>query len=342
MNTDDVKVPRILHFPLYLNVSMMSSFLASVEDGYSEEASAKTSASQSTKDSRQGELGLGLTAAIFKLADIRGKFGRDHDGSTAEEVQMVRKHTEGSLFNKLYQLLEQDITAVTGLKDIQQLEPGSIVEVKGAITISPVQEILQIITSAISLLNATAPPVEPIKQQQHGARKGHGGAIHQAVQKGGPALISAKWAAWDSQLEQWQAELRQVMDGEIGALIRRIAERIQQDTEASTMIDMLLKSPSGDLIGVITLPRESAPTSVLESMLGAHLTVLGKVTQCVPAGGTISFLRRTSLSSVPTDAVDAVIQQFASISTEFARYLRIDELTVRGPCLQILPLAIYT
>ena len=108
------------------------------------------------------------------------------------------------------------------------------------------------------------------------------------------------------------------------------------------MIDMLLKSPSGDLIGVITLPRESAPVSVLESMLDAHLTVLGKVTQCVPVGGKISLFRRTALSSVPTDAVDAVIQQFASISTEFARYLRIDELTVRGPCLQILPLAIYT
>lgn len=140
-----------LRYPLYLDVPMMVSFLATLQDGVSFEEKVQTRTGNKRQSSVVGEGGTkvpsipGLSSLLS--FDLRGKLSVDHGNEQSEELEMVRQHTEASLFNRLRNVLhDPSIDAIMRLgDDVTQwnsLRIGELVEVTGEVIRNPLVEIL--------------------------------------------------------------------------------------------------------------------------------------------------------------------------------------------------------
>ena len=106
-----------LAYPLYLDVPMMTSFVAALEDGIAYGSDVTQRGEQQRAVSGQGEaragmFGLGIVSSLLSL-DLRGKISGEKTTGETEEVKLVRKDTEASLFMRLRHVLQNDIGSTT-------------------------------------------------------------------------------------------------------------------------------------------------------------------------------------------------------------------------------------
>ncbi|HEY9907855.1 MAG TPA: hypothetical protein V6D18_09605, partial [Thermosynechococcaceae cyanobacterium] len=141
-------IVELVH-PLYLDVPMMTSFLAAIEGGIAYDSSIKLKqGTQREKGaSGEGDAGipkLGIFSSVLSLS-LRGKIESKTTLDENEEVELVRKHTEASLFMQLRSILHhrEQIVLVPSEEDLQSVAQGSLVEVTGQILRSPAGEALE-------------------------------------------------------------------------------------------------------------------------------------------------------------------------------------------------------
>src|SRR4051794_36353767 len=94
-----------LRYPLYLDVPMMVSFLATLQNGVSfeEKIQMRTGSKRQTSGSSEvGAQGPSIPGLASLLSfDLRGKLSIERGNERSEELEVVRQHTEASLFNRL-------------------------------------------------------------------------------------------------------------------------------------------------------------------------------------------------------------------------------------------------
>ncbi len=275
--------PSSLRYPLYLDVPMMVSVLASIEDG--------------------------LPSLLGLLpADLRGRPADDGGGAHSEERQLVRRHTEASLFNKLRGSLRAG-DAITDVDphQIEQwtaLRSGQLVEVTGEVVPDPLGALITFFSRFQSMLSGG------MDQGPGGGRRQQGRAGQQRNDPGGPLDPQAV------QILQWA----------------------QEDLAASTVRDALLRvGPDRDRAFVLTLARSLGTERSLDDLLGSQLTVLGKVTNTLAEGEEIDLLRRSALGYVS----DQMQEVFDQIRDTPGMSIRLENIKVLGPTVQILPIAIF-
>jgi len=112
-----------LVYPIYLDVSMMTSFLAALEDGiaYGSDVLRREDQRQSSSKEAAAGVGIPVLSTLFNF-DLRGKITGVGEMGGGEEVKLVRRHTEASLFMRLRQTLlnRELLTKVTSADDIRQ------------------------------------------------------------------------------------------------------------------------------------------------------------------------------------------------------------------------------
>jgi hypothetical protein len=94
-----------LVYPLYLDVPMMTSFVAALGDGVAY-GSDITRIQQEQKDrGAEAEAGAGVPGAAILSSlfnfDLRGRITGNSSVGSNEEIMIIRKHTESSLFMRL-------------------------------------------------------------------------------------------------------------------------------------------------------------------------------------------------------------------------------------------------
>ncbi len=139
-NVNDTTV-ELVH-PIYLDVPMMTSFLAAIDDGiaYGRNVRTKQGTQQATGITGEGEAGvpkLGILSSVLSLS-LRGKIENKATEDDSEEIELVKKHTEASLFMQLRSVLQQQnlIDIVQSESDLDEVVQGSLVEVSGQILLS--------------------------------------------------------------------------------------------------------------------------------------------------------------------------------------------------------------
>lgn len=131
-----------LVYPLYLDVPMMTSFVAALEDGiaYGSDVTRREDQRRSLGAGSEGQVGAGLPSmGIFSTLlniDLRGKISGEQAAGSGEEIKLVRRHTEASLFMSLRHTLINDnrILTINDIGDIHQLENAEqdyLVEIRG-------------------------------------------------------------------------------------------------------------------------------------------------------------------------------------------------------------------
>lgn len=261
-----------LVYPQYLDVSMMMSSLAYIEGGVTWEEQRRTLAGKRSGTEKAGTAGLGVSPALSSLLtiDLKGNLSSKLEEQHGEEVTLVRRHTETSLFMELRSKLR-----ATGLiVPLQQVidagcqdEPRRLVEVSGEVVRNPLLEVLAVLDLLLPFVNA------------------------QAVEK----MVQNK-----------QAKQRQ-QDSSGLAIARKVKEGLERSPLLDLILN---PDDSASPKCVLTLSRPYLSDPSAEDLLGMNLTVLGRVTKILREDQSINLLRRSVLGYVPTAARPGLFEGF--------------------------------
>lgn len=314
-----------LVYPLYLDVPMMTSFVAAIQDGiaYGSDVTQRKDERKAVSagaEARAGMPFMGVLSTLLSL-DLRGKITGDKAAGEGEEIRLVRRHTEASLFMRLRQELKDEgkIIQLNDLDDIQKLKGSDekvLVEITGEIFRSPLSEILEAVFRVLEMLNVDL-SLTPKQNTQSSPR----GNKQQKKQQAAP--------------EPDILELDQ--DSRIGF---QLMQRIKDDLATSKVVDVIMRpSALEELSVVIALATEFLPEGAFDNLLSGDFTVLGKVTRIVEGDDTISMYQRTMFNNVDSSDFDEV---FDNISKNTILKTSGNPMTITAPALQLMPLAIYT
>jgi hypothetical protein len=291
-----------LRHPLYLDVPMMINFLAAIEDGVSYDVNVSRSRDRKGKTAGEAEGKVGLPSLLGLLPfDLRGRLSGEFEGQNSEELQLVKQHTEASLFNKLRNAL-LDAGAIRQLGptlDPSSVETGEIVEVAGHVVRNPLAEILALFDRMF-----------PMFENQPGSAVTSTGRRNKQAP---PGQSDAAQKTMGIQYMHW----------------------ISDDLKSANTQDALLKVGTEHTL-VLTLRRDFGTGAALDDLLGANVSVLAKVSDCVPAGTEINLLRRSVLGYVTN-----VDEMFRDLAATQELNLELTEGRIGGPTLQLVPLAMF-
>lgn len=251
-----------LLYPIYLDIPMMVSFVATMDGGYSLEKTWKLIHDSSGEMSGTVEGDASLPNIVSNLVKASLKASGNIDGKLArsEESQIVFKHTEASLFMRLRHELRQK-GRIIALDECDQehwnrVMPSSLVEISGEIRRSPINEIVQLSKRFIPVMVQTLP-----------------------INKDGNVDIP--------NLSSEQLNLLQSMS---------IMQAIIADLEASPLSDVLLKHlGKWQKTAVLDLSTKVLPLADQELLHCGHVRVIGKVTRILTDKETINLYRRSVL-----------------------------------------------
>jgi hypothetical protein len=316
-----------LVYPLYLDVPMMTSFLAALEDGIAYGSNIKSRRSNQKALMTQGEAGIevpsiGVLSTLFNL-NLRGKIERNKSVGDDEEIELVKKHTEASLFMLLRKSLYESnsITQVAVTDDLEKVKHASLVEITGRIFRSPASLALDTLFRIFSLMGVEFQDEIEVIQPKNSKH------IQHQNKKLDP-------------IEQIQSSLGP--DGKPNNLfILKLMQRLKDDLTKAMILDVVMQPvDSEDLSVLIGLSSEFLPEGNLENLLSGHFTVLGKVARVLKGTDYISLYQRTKLGSLiestpefgeGIDQLQKLLGAVASVKSD----------VIKSPALQLMPLAIF-
>lgn len=315
-----------LVYPLYLDVPMMTSFVAALEDGiaYGSDITQMKDQRRSVAAEGEGKAGVGLPSmgilSTLLNFDLRGKITGDQATESGEEIKLVRRHTEASLFMRLRQMLKNDdrVLQINEIDDLQRLrdaEHDYLVEIKGQIFRSPLSEALEAVFRIFDMLGVDLSGNQSSRTQQTGGKKRGKGQQRTTSQP---------------------AELTLDTETQLGF---QLMQRIREDLAKAKIMDAVMyPSTVEDLTVVIALALEFLPEGAFENLLSGNFSVLGKVTKIVEGDEEISLYQRTVFSYLGSSDID---DSFTQLRQESSLTLSDNPSSVKAPALQLMPLAIY-
>lgn len=322
--TEPPSLVQLVH-PLYLDVPMMTSFLAAIEDGIAYGSSVKLIQATQRQLGTAGEAeagipSLGILSSVLNLS-LRGKIEKNQTTDDNEEVEQVRKHTEASLFMRLRSILQEDkqIIVVNDDSDLSRVEHGSLVEATGQIFRSPAGEALDAAFRVMSMLGLRVPEEAALSSQKQGGRQGG--------RQSQPQMDALE-------------ELTQALERPTSDFLLRFMHRLRDDLTKSKIVDVVMKLPnSKNLSIVIAVSSEFLHEGDFEHLLSGQYTVLGKATRVLRNEGMINLYSRSTLSSLlgekkMQEAVDVLQENFVNSDTKRSEH-------IFPPAIQLIPLAIF-
>lgn len=312
-----------LTHPVYLDISMMMSFLAYLEGGV-DSGGEETTTTGSTNEKKR-ELGTKLKLPSLFGFSAEGS-GTGSSGKTLEqtlEYTAVRQHTSASLFNGLYSYLREDnkIVSLTQEGELDSISPGQLVEMKGSYSGNPLEEVLNLFASLLSYAPDEAEQQqEPVQPARNRRRSGNPQVRNSSGNDGGAAPDRA-------------AQLAQATH-DYGL---RILQQMRSDMDASPVRDVLFQNRNG-LKAVLTLDARYFSEATRENLRSGEFIVLGKVTQVLGGDESINLARRTVLGAAGPDLARQLIID-STASSDFT--ISASDPIVTAPAAQILPMAIF-
>jgi hypothetical protein len=299
------KVTDLVH-PTYLNTPMLINFLASIDDGvaFSSDVAEKYDRIRKTTGEASGTAGVPSLVSLLGLTlSGSGKLTREGNRQESVESKFVRQHTAASLFNQLRTTLDQAklITIVRTAEDLQKVESGSLVECSGVIENNPMDVVANLYEDFRPYF---------ITQKRREIREEDDGLDEDQVRE--------------------QAE-REVVD------MDEIFKVVAEDVRKSKIVDLPMTITGGPK-AVLSASREYFTDEVEATILGGDFKVLGKVTRAETAPDKkLTTVRRGVIGLIGEERLQLMMTSMANTDIE----LKIPEVAVKSPWVQVMPLAIY-
>lgn len=305
--------------PVYLDTPMMVSFVAALEGGVSYGAESTQTQAQTEDRTREGGGKFGVPVLSISL-DMSGRMANKAGEQNTEEVKVVRRHTEASLFNLLRQRLisEGQIASVTSETDLADLAPGQLIEISGEVIGNPLQQLFALLVKMMPYLGLDEETIrQPTQRRKKPGNPRSGNPAKRAEAKQGQQQVGGE----DD-------------DPEEGT---RMLFIMKDDLEVASVRDIVLTS-EGAVKAVLTLSTEFFDDKTTDYVLGGRFTALGKVTSVLKNAETVNLTRRTALGAAGPDFARDIVKSFTDDNETF---IEIADPIVAAPAIQVLPLALF-
>ena len=295
---------------------MLLSFLAALQNGVTLQREITETSESHTGKSVEASV-QGNTTEVLQVLGL--KLGIDGDGTLESskgsdtQSRFVMQHSFASLFNVLLSTLKSEklVTGLTNKKSLSGISPGDIVEFEAAIHDNPTDVLIRTLNTWVQMKPLFLP-------DQNG--KSHAAKRRQNRPAQDPSSIEMQ---------------------ETFKLLELLINLLNNDMTASTLTDLVGKSEKPRFHSIIAVDRDHFTDTSRASIVDGKYKVLGKVIsveespeQSISLGrrGTILRMVENADESSFTDLFDAVLLVLPD---------QISALSVQGPYLQILPIAIY-
>ena len=288
---------------LYLNQRLVFDMLASLEGGFSTLTSieAATTSSSGTEKSGKGSIGINNVFALLGVT-FGGAVSKSSSDAEQRSISEEKVHTPTSLFARLR--LHLDSSGLLKRPDdveFSGISSGDFVEFKVKLQRSPLVQSLQGLQQIVSLASAFQEPTNRTRGQQR--------------QQGNQSPDSA-----------------------------------QVKNQVSALLNAVKSSDSEDLIGtdrnglryVLTTEIGHFVDPSLNDVIDGEFFILGKVTRVVEEDSEtgIDLLRKTSLGMFSESVLGNLFSAFEGM-VEAGFKIPTIETSVKGPALQVIPIAIF-
>lgn len=295
-----------LPVPIYLNQRIVFDLLATLEDGFAQLTTVRTSTAATDVQGTEAGASLG-TANVFALLGVTlgGAVEKRAGRTSATELSTEKVHTPTSLFAKLRNLLRerQLLHEVITADDIAGLS-GEFVEFRAVLRKNPLVDTMEGFKELMNLAFAVS------EESPSGAatqRKPHG-----------------------KQVDKNRIILSQ-MDAMVNAL------------RSSGSIDLLAEIHGDEELRavIVTEPSYFNDPSMSE-IIDGEFRVLGKVTRVIAESSdeAINLLRKTSFGRFQQQILSQLTQGFGGAKDVGLNFPEM-ETTVHGPVMQVVPIAIF-
>jgi hypothetical protein len=297
-----------LCIPIYLNQRIVFDLLAIIEDGFSQLSAIKASTSEAeTQKSGMGaSIGMSNVFALLGVSFKKEK-GAEKETEAQTEISKEKVHTPTSLFSKLRsQLKQQQLLAAIPTKEssIDDIKSGQFIEFRAVLRKNPLVDTIE------------------------GFRQLRDIAVLFSNEQSTPA--KSKQAKGGRHRDQ-NKEISQQLDGMLQAL-----------TESNTMELIAEIMGTSTVKAVLSTELDYFSDRNVSEIIDGEFYVLGKVVRVVKPDSreTINLLRKTSFGRLQQNFFDDLANAFEGAEKEG---ISIPELIteIKGPALQVLPIAIF-
>ncbi len=124
--------------------------------------------------------------------------------------------------------------------------------------------------------------------------------------------------------------------------IKAQIETFMEGLKAGETIDVVSDSSEWKYKAVITLEQEYLNDPTMSDLVDGQFKVVGKVTRVIPdSNQSVSLLRKTSLSVLPSQTLKAIFDQISQAAASGDFQLPKIECEIPGPVIQLIPIAIF-
>lgn len=344
-----------LVYPVYLDIPMMISFLAHLEGGYSTHEEQKKTVADARERALKASAGVRARIPLLGSANASGEGTGSRRSENTVESSTERHHTFASLFNILYEYLQQpgQMQLLTSAAQLDELRSGELVEIKAEYLGNPIEDILRFFTALFPYFAESKDALSTMEQHA-GA-----GALNEFLSATG--AVNADEGAGDVPVEldlddpdvknaiEVLGQLQTLISGggvagnvgasgvpnqeDLGALNIRLFLRMAQDMQSAPVHDLLLRTADGLRI-VAAVSSEHYPPATSEFLRAGEFRLVGKVTRILKQAETINLSRRAVLGSSMTDELIKLAN-----NDDFS--LNVADPIVEAPAVQVLPMAIF-
>jgi hypothetical protein len=212
--------------------------------------------------------------------------------------------------------------------DVGDIAAGQLVELTGTYLGNPLEDVL-------AFLNTLIPYLIEQQEAQQEAMASTQSKIKAQKKSGNPARRAATEASGDEIAALLGEVMEKSKDAE-QAMGMKMVLRMAEDMQNVPVHDLLVRTDAG-LNAVLTVSSDFFTAATNEYLRSGQFRVVGKVTRSLAAGDTINLTRRTVLGAARPETAQDIIDSFQSDEID----LDVAEALVQGPCVQILPMAIF-
>ena len=303
----NLKNKHLVH-PIYLDKAMLLSLVAMVEDG----VSMSREVTETVGSSRNGSLsvdGEGGSGPLWTILGMNVGLEGNAQGDLAKEKELqqtyVLQHSFSSLFGKLFEYL-QESGYVDVEPEVSNLKPGDLVCFSATVKENPVDGIATLIRKMQTVVTSTSPD---LFEKSRGAKK-----------KG-------------NQLSKEQTDLKENV-----GIAENISELLCKESRESPLTDLLAV---GDRFkALLTADRQYFTDASRASIIGGRFQILGKVTYVEEDSESSVSLGRRAITAQLLENTGGM-RMMREAFTAFIDTKDVPSLTIKGPFVQVLPLAIF-
>ena len=299
--SDDVKSELII--PVYLNQRVVFDLIAMLQGGISTVTRISVSESQSDKDLQRYGATFGLNKALSMLLKIDLSGGRKKRTEASSGVQKAeeRVHTPASLF----QSLRENLIDNGNLKIVDsdyQPKVRDFIEFSAQLRKNPIIQTLDTFV----------------------------GLIEMAILFSDEACQKPKKGKGKSR----EIEERKILKKQMGQFLESL--------KTGNTVDIVSDELVCGFKTVITLEREFLNDPTMSDLVDGQFNVLGKVIRVIDSeDDAISLIRKTAMSAIPEKIMKEDFSSLSALATDQGFNIPVLELKVRGPAIQVLPIAIF-